>query len=64
MLIKTNDAIERSKRFAKETGVLVGISSGANILAAERYVEGRVLSGVVVTMLCHRGERYMSIYGK
>ena len=64
MLIKTNDAIERSKRFAKETGVLVGISSGANILAAERYVEGRVLSGVVVTMLCDRGERYMSIYGK
>ena len=64
MLIKTNDAIERSKRFAKETGVLVGISSGANILAAERYVEGRVVSGVVVTMLCDRGERYMSIYGK
>ena len=64
MIIKTNDAIERSKRFAKETGVLVGISSGANILAAERYVEGRVLSGVVVTMLCDRGERYMSIYGK
>ena len=64
MLIKTNDAIERSKRFAKETGVLVGISSGANILAAERYVEGRVLSGVGVTMLCDRGERYMSIYGK
>tara|TARA_B100000073_G_scaffold342894_1_gene346750 strand:- start:5543 stop:6403 length:861 start_codon:yes stop_codon:yes gene_type:complete len=62
ILIKTEDAKNRAKRFAKETGILVGISSGANILASERYVEGRVLSGIVVTMLCDRGERYMSIY--
>ena len=61
--IKTKDAIERSKKFIKETGILVGISSGANILAAERYVENRLLSGIVITMLCDRGERYMSIYG-
>jgi len=60
--IKTEDAIERAKRFARETGILVGISSGANILAAERYVEDRVLSGIVVTMLCDRGERYLSLY--
>ena len=64
ILIKTEDAITRAKRFAQETGILVGISSGANILAAERYVENRVISGIVVTMLCDRGERYMSIYGK
>jgi len=62
--IKTEDAIARAKQFAKETGILVGISSGANILASERYVENRVLSGIVVTMLCDRGERYMSVYGK
>ena len=62
--IKSQDAIERAKRFAKETGILIGISSGANILAAERYTEGRILSGVVVTMICDRGERYMSIYGE
>lgn len=62
ILIKTQDAINRAKRFAKETGILVGISSGANILASERYVENRVMSGIVVTMLCDRGERYMSIY--
>jgi cysteine synthase A len=62
--IKTDEAIERAKKFAKETGILVGISSGANLLASERYVENRVLSGIVVTMLCDRGERYMSVYGK
>ena len=62
--IKTQEAIDRAKRFAKETGLLVGISSGANILAAERYVEKKFISGIVVTMLCDRGERYMSIYEK
>lgn len=60
--IKTEDAIYRSKKFAKETGILVGISSGANLLAAERVVEAIEPSGIVVTMLCDRGERYMSIY--
>ena len=64
MPIKTEDAINRAKQFAQETGILVGISSGANILASERYVENRLMSGIVVTMLCDRGERYMSIYGK
>ena len=62
--IKTEEAVERARQFARETGILVGISSGANILASERYVENRLMSGVVVTMLCDRGERYMSIYGK
>ncbi len=62
--IKTEDAIQRAKQFAKETGILVGISSGANILASERYVKDRIMSGIVVTMLCDRGERYMSVYGE
>ena len=34
MPIRTEDAINRAKQFAKETGILVGISSGANILAS------------------------------
>ena len=62
--VKTADAIERSKLFAKETGILVGISAGANILASERWLENNDVPGVVVTMLCDRGERYMSIYGE
>jgi cysteine synthase A len=64
IVIKTQDAIDRAKRFARETGILVGISSGANILASEKYIENRIISGIVVTMLCDRGERYMSIYGE
>ena len=60
--IKTLDAINRAKDFAKDTGLLVGISSGANILAAEEYLTRQDTKGIVVTMLCDRGERYMSIY--
>ena len=64
IIIKTDDAINRAKLFAKETGLLVGISSGANILASEQYVAENDVDGIVVTMLCDRGERYMSVYGE
>ena len=57
--IKTEDAIARMNRFWKESGILVGISSGANILAAEKYVEKYDPKGIVITMLCDRGERYL-----
>lgn len=60
--VSTEDAINRAKRFAKETGLLVGISAGANIVASERWIEENKPVGNVVTMLCDRGERYMSIY--
>jgi cysteine synthase A len=62
IVVKTEDAIKRAKDFAKETGLLVGISSGANLLASERYLENNEVKGIIVTMLCDRGERYMSIY--
>ena len=57
--IKTEDAILRMKRFWKESGILIGISSGANILAAEKYVEKYDPAGIVITKLCDRGERYL-----
>jgi len=56
--IKTSDAILRMKKFWKDTGILVGISSGANILAAERYLDIYDPDGIVLTILCDRGERY------
>ena len=58
--IKTEEAKERTIKLAKENGLLVGISSGANVLAAERWIEKNNPDGVVVTILCDRGERYLS----
>jgi cysteine synthase A len=58
--IKTEDAKNRAKLIAKEHGLLVGISSGANVLAAEKWVEKNEPKDIVVTFLCDRGERYLS----
>ena len=59
--ISTEEAKERSLQLAKENGLFVGISSGANVLASERWIEKNKPNGVVVTILCDRGERYFSI---
>ena len=61
--VTTAAAIKRSKEFIEKTGILIGISSGANILASEQYVNSMNPDGIVITMLCDRGERYMSVYG-
>ncbi len=57
--VETSEAIDRMKKFARESGLLVGISSGANICAAEAYAETFDPSGIVITILCDRGERYL-----
>lgn len=55
--IKSKDAIEMSVRLAREHGLLVGISSGANVLAAS-MIQKKYRN--VVTVLPDRGERYLS----
>ena len=61
-LVSTESAIKRAKRMAREEGLLVGISSGANVYAAEKWIKRNKPEGIVITVLCDRGERYMSIY--
>jgi len=58
--IKTIEAKERARLLTRKNGLLVGISSGANILAAEKWLQNNEARGVVVTFLCDRGERYLS----
>lgn len=58
--ISTEDAKQRARELAREFGIFVGISAGANILASERWVEKNNPKGIVVTFLCDRGERYLS----
>lgn len=58
--ISTEDAKNRAIRMAKENGIFVGISAGANILASERWIEKNEPKGIVVTFLCDRGERYLT----
>jgi cysteine synthase A len=61
IIISTEEAKERARRLAKEQGLFVGISSGANILASEILLEKYPdMEGNIITILCDRGERYLS----
>ena len=60
--VSTIDAKRRALKFARTHGSLVGISSGANLCAAESYIKTFNPAGSVVTILCDRGERYLSEY--
>ncbi len=58
-----DDALEMSRRLAREEGLLVGISSGANVVAALKVAKRLGAGKTVVTMLCDTGERYLSTAG-
>ncbi len=56
--VATEDAQAIRQRLARTEGLLVGPSSGANVLAAIRVAESLPSGSVVVTVLCDGGERY------
>lgn len=59
--VGNEEAFATSRRIAKEEGLLVGISSGANVYAAMQVASRPENRGkVVVTILCDTGERYLS----
>ena len=62
--IRTRDAMARALKFARTRGILVGVSTGANLLAAEMYIKRFNPRGSVVTILCDRGERYLSQFNE
>ena len=59
--IKTPDAIQRALEMSREEGLLVGISSGANVIAATRLAKEMGPGKTIVTVLPDRGERYLSM---
>ena len=61
--IETEDAYRMVRRLAREEGLLVGISSGANVHAATvlaRELASRGESATIVTVLCDSAEKYLS----
>ena len=61
--ITTEDAYAMTKRMAREEGLLVGISAGANVVAAVQVAQRLVENGeggVVVTILCDGAAKYLS----
>ncbi len=59
--VANEDAFAMSRRLAREEGILVGISSGANVHAALEVAARPESEGkLIVTILCDTGERYLS----
>jgi len=58
--IKSDDAIEMAQRLSRERGLMVGISSGANVLGSIQTLNEMGADKVVVTVLPDRIERYFS----
>ena len=59
--VEDRDAYEMSKRLAREEGLLVGISSGANVFVAAQVARELGPGRRVLTILCDTGERYFSL---
>lgn len=58
--VATEDAQEMTRRLAREEGLFVGVSSGANVYAAVRLAQTLPPESVVVTVLCDGGGKYLS----
>jgi cysteine synthase A len=59
-VIEDDDAYEMARRLAREEGLLVGISAGANAAKAVEVARELGPGKVVVTILCDSGLRYLS----
>jgi len=59
--VRDEDALATARRLAREEGLLVGISAGANVWAACQLAGRLPADRVVVTVLCDTGERYLSV---
>lgn len=57
--VGTEDAHRMVLRLARSVGLLVGVSSGANLVAAMK-VAGKLKEGVIVTIFCDSAAKYLS----
>jgi cysteine synthase B len=60
LAVATEDALLMTSKLARQEGLLVGPSSGANVFAAWRVAATLREPSVVVTVLCDGGERYLN----
>ena len=59
--VSNEDAFATSREIARNDGILVGISAGANVWAAKKIGQRPEYQGkTVLTVLCDTGERYLS----
>ncbi len=57
--VSTDDAHEMAIRLAREEGILVGVSAAAALVCSLKLAE-KLEEGVIVTIFCDSGSRYLS----
>ena len=57
--VSETEANEMTKRLAKEEGVFAGMSSGGSVATALKLIK-TIDKGLVVAIVCDRGDRYLS----
>ncbi|HEV7958822.1 MAG TPA: cysteine synthase family protein [Acidimicrobiales bacterium] len=62
MGVHSDDAVREMRRLARDHGLLVGPSSGANMIVARRLRDELSDGSTIVTILCDEGEKYLSEY--
>ena len=60
LTVDSEEAVGEMRRLAREHGLFVGPSSGANLIAARKVRESYPEFGTVVTLFCDEGEKYIS----
>ncbi|MCQ2754714.1 MAG: pyridoxal-phosphate dependent enzyme, partial [bacterium] len=61
LCVKGDDAIEEAKKAAKEKGLFIGISGGANLAAAKELAK-KYPDKLIVAIIPDGGERYLSVW--
>jgi S-sulfo-L-cysteine synthase (O-acetyl-L-serine-dependent) len=59
MDISQQDAVDTTRRLAREEGIFAGMSSGGAACAALR-IANEIQEGLIVFIACDRGDRYLS----
>ena len=59
LVIQDDEAFQMTRQLAEKEGVFAGISSGAAVAGAVKVAQ-TMDSGTVVTIICDRGDRYLS----
>jgi cysteine synthase B len=57
--VTQQEAEEMTRRLAREEGIFCGVSSGGAVSAALR-LSADVQNAMIVTIICDRGDRYLS----
>jgi cysteine synthase A len=59
--IEDREAVEMTRRLAREEGIFAGISTGANVVGALRLADRLGPDAVIVTLAVDSGFKYMSV---